>query len=305
LKIRYLKHNQINFIKWNKCIAQSVNEIIYAYVWYLEIVSENWEALVEGDYKSVMPLTYRKKYGIKYLAQPDFTQQLGVFSSSKLDVNLVENFIKAIPKKYKLIEIKFNLINKIENSIFETKLNVNYHLDLIEPYKSLYKKYSTNTKQNIKKSIKNGIYITNHLTANELIRLFAENVGDPLIGMKIQQYDVLRKLISYCLKNNIGKIYSAFDSSNTLCGAVFLIYTKGKIISLISVSSAEGKENRAMFQIFDYIIKTFSEKHFTLDFEGSNIPGIARFNKGFGATPCEYFSLSINKLPWFIKMFKK
>jgi hypothetical protein len=64
-------------------IARSFNGIVYAYSWYLDIVSPGWDALVKDDYKSVMPLTWRKKYGIKYLYQPFFTQQLGVFSSDK------------------------------------------------------------------------------------------------------------------------------------------------------------------------------------------------------------------------------
>ncbi|MEA3446653.1 MAG: hypothetical protein U9R19_18205, partial [Bacteroidota bacterium] len=97
MAIRFLIHKQIDKRKWNQCIKSSVNGIVYAYSWYLDIVSENWEALVEDDYKSVMPLTINEKYGISYLRQPIFTQQLGVFSSQRLDSNLVKTFIKSIP----------------------------------------------------------------------------------------------------------------------------------------------------------------------------------------------------------------
>jgi hypothetical protein len=43
----------------------------------------------------------------------------------------------------------------------------------------------------------------------------------------------------------------------------------------------------------------------TLDFEGSNIPGIARFYKGFGALPQTYYSLHQNRLPKLLQIFKK
>ena len=39
-----------------------------------------WDALVEDDYVSVMPLPYRKKMGVTYIFPPTMTQQLGVFS---------------------------------------------------------------------------------------------------------------------------------------------------------------------------------------------------------------------------------
>jgi hypothetical protein len=305
LKIRYLKHKEIDIKKWNISIARSVNEIVYANSWYLDIVSENWDALVEGDYESVMPLTHKKKYGIQYLAQPDYTQQLGVFSSKKIDAVLVEKFLRAIPKKYKIVQIKLNTINKIESDIFDLKPNANFHLDLIEPYEILQKKYSKNTKRNLNQAKKHGIYLSKGITTNELVKLFVENVGDTLIGMKKSQYDILRRLIAFFLKNNLGKIYAAYDSSNTLCGAVFFILAKKKITSLITVSSPEGKKNKSVFLIFDHIIKLYSEKHMTLDFEGSNIPGIARFNKGFGATACEYMGVNINRLPWILRIFKK
>ena len=62
--IQYLKHNEIDKKKWNDCIDHSVNNLIYSYSWYLDIVCPNWNALLEDDYTSIMPLTAGKKYGI-------------------------------------------------------------------------------------------------------------------------------------------------------------------------------------------------------------------------------------------------
>ena len=62
--IQYLIHNQINQTKWDATIAECGN--IYAYSWYLDIVHPGWDALVEDDYQSVMPLTGGKKFGVDY-----------------------------------------------------------------------------------------------------------------------------------------------------------------------------------------------------------------------------------------------
>src|ERR1019366_1761696 len=97
--VKHISHSKINFKKWDNCIANSVNSAIYAYSWYLDIVSPGWEALVAADYKTVMPLTQNSKYGINYLRQPFFTQQLGVFSTSELTEAILTDFLTAIPEK--------------------------------------------------------------------------------------------------------------------------------------------------------------------------------------------------------------
>ncbi len=47
------------------------------------------------------------------------------------------------------------------------------------------------------------------------------------------------------------------------------------------------------------------KKDLILDFEGSSIPGLARFYKGFGANPSNFFLLKYNNLPFPFKYFKK
>ena len=114
---KYLTNDQIDFDKWDKCIERSYNGIVYAYSWYLDIVSDKWDALVLGDYEVVMPLTWRKKYSITYLVQPVYSQQLGVFSTQKLNTTIVNQFLNSIPEKYKLIDIRLNIF-KSQQSFF-------------------------------------------------------------------------------------------------------------------------------------------------------------------------------------------
>src|SRR5688572_30496222 len=126
--ISYLKHNEIDKKKWDRCIDGSINTLIYAYSWYLDIVSPHWEALVEDDYESVMPLTGNKKYGIHYLYPPYFAQQLGIFFKDKKTEDELEKFIYAIPPHYKFIEINLNTQNFSQFPGYEIKKNTNIEL---------------------------------------------------------------------------------------------------------------------------------------------------------------------------------
>ncbi|TAE87084.1 MAG: hypothetical protein EAY81_04625, partial [Bacteroidetes bacterium] len=105
--IKYLSHQEIDKIKWDDCIAQSNNELIYAYSWYLDIVAPGWEALVLNDYEVVMPLPTTTKY-LNVIYQPFFAQQLGIFNTQNLKHFTVSDFIKAIPAKFKYINICLN-----------------------------------------------------------------------------------------------------------------------------------------------------------------------------------------------------
>ena len=61
-QIQYLSHKEINKTKWDACILNAPNGLIYPYSFYLDHMAKNWDALVFGDYEAVMPLTWNKKY---------------------------------------------------------------------------------------------------------------------------------------------------------------------------------------------------------------------------------------------------
>ncbi len=53
--IKYVSHEVIDREKWDKCIDNSTNGLVYAYSWYLDLICDEWNALIENDYESVFP----------------------------------------------------------------------------------------------------------------------------------------------------------------------------------------------------------------------------------------------------------
>src|ERR1700722_3468437 len=152
--IKYLKHTEIDKAKWDVCIANSFNKNIYANSWYLDVVCPAWEALIDGDYQAVMPLTCNKKYGINYLYQPYFTQQLGILGMDELSNEKMNEFLNAIPSQFRLIEINLNINNSIQNKEFEIKNLPTHLLNLNQSYEAIYSNYSDNLKRNLSKASK-------------------------------------------------------------------------------------------------------------------------------------------------------
>ncbi len=301
LEIKYIKRDDIDTAKWDKCIARSVNGMVYGYSWYLDIVCANWDALVGDDYQAVFPLPFSTKYGISYIYQPFFTQQLGLFSTEPLSHELITNFLDAIPKSYKFIAINLNTYIKAEYPNAKRIPRVTHHLDLIEPYPVLSSRYSTNTKRNISRAIAYNIAVVKSITANDLIELKRNNNTAKLHP---KHFNMVKQLVTQSLGNGVGELYGAYNARNELCAGALFLKSNGKVIYLLASSTIEGKTQRAMFALIDHYINQNSEQNLVLDFEGSTIESIARFYKGFGASPCEYNHIIINRLPWYLKIFK-
>jgi hypothetical protein len=301
--IQYFKYKEIDKKKWDKAIDESVNSLIYVYSWYLDIVSPNWNALVEGDYESVMPLTGNKKYGIHYLFPPYFAQQLGVFSKNKLSGEMVNDFLNAFPPHYKFIEANLNTKNTFDLPGFQLKKNINIELTLDSSYDILKKNYSEDTKRNIKKAAKHSITLQKGIEPAELIKIFRKNIGKKINNLGDKNYEVLLHLVNTCLEKGYAEIWGAHSGEN-LCAGVVWLKKGNRSIFLFSATDQQAKKTGAMFFLIDKFIQEQANTKTILDFEGSNLPGLARFYKGFGSEEYVYLQVRKNNLPKIVKWLK-
>ncbi len=282
MQIRHLRHNSIDYEKWDNAINLSVNQLGYGFSWYLDIVSPDWEALVSDEYEYIMPLTVKRKYGIPYIVQPMLTQQLGIFSSKKISEEIIQLFIKEIP--YYSYEINLN-----ENNNFNTEISElpNYILNLNEHYELIYKKYSKNTIRNIEKARKQNLSVQHNISIDEFVNFYNSTERNFISSDGL----LLEKLLTTGSSKNAIALSGVKNSDNKLISALCIFVTGKRIVYLLPVSNAEGKKSSAMFLQVDDIICNNAGTDMILDFEGSRIEGIARFYKGFGAVNHPYYIL--------------
>ena len=153
--IRFVEYNHIDTNKWDQCIIKSVNSVPYAFSWYLDIVVKQWDALILNDYQAVFPLPTRSKFGFQYSFTPFWVQQLGIFSKTKKDLELIDDFIDNIPKKYRFIELNMNHNCILKNFLYEYKIknNDNYMLILDRSYEEQIHGYSKNLKRKVEYNV--------------------------------------------------------------------------------------------------------------------------------------------------------
>ena len=292
--IHYLEHNAIDKAKWDALIAECGN--IYAYSWYLDIVHPGWEALVEDDYQTVMPLTGGKKFGVNYLFQPFFVQQLGVFSKA-LTPETTEAFMEAIPSRYRFAEIRLNEGNAFAEDIQGVEYHRNVLLDLNQEYNAIRSNYHQNTKRNLAKAESNNLQLVETVIPYHVVALFRDNRGALLDKWGDAEYGVLTHLAKVAQKRNAAFMLGVSEKGvgQLLCAAIFM-KTKDRITFLFSGLTEEGKQRQAMTYLLDQVIQQYARQPITFDFEGSDDDNLARFYLGFGGNETKYPSYCFNRL---------
>lgn len=284
--IKYITRVDLDVKKYDDCIEKSKNTRIYAYSFYLDIVTNSWDVLVLNDYEYVMPITWNRKYLIKYIYNPLWIQQLGVFSSNTISKELIGKFIKAIPKKYLKTSINFNSGNKCLGLSDEI---TNYILPLDASYKELFKKYKY-VRRRVKLQFDSSKFIISSThNCTELIQLFIEQKQEE-VSIKHFDYIRLEKLVSFLhTLKKVDVIVAKSPKGDLLGGAIFL-NDGHRITYLFSSISQIGRDEQVMTFIIDSVIEKYANTHLVLDFEGSMIPGIAFFFKSFGTIKETYFN---------------
>ena len=292
MMIHFLQNSEIDRREWDRCVSSSPNGLIYGMSWYLDLVSPGWCGLEQDGYAAVMPLPLKRKYGIQYVMQPVYAQQFGVYSKNRLSVPETEAFLNSIPQQFRYVALNLNSENEIMSEHFTFSMNNNFVLPLDSDYNTLSSRFSANTGRNLQKS--KGLQISLEGSVDELLTLKLENTGSNRRRIPTQR---IHDFINSVMDHNAGLVCTAASGGNT-CAAVFFLRDEKRFYYLIPVSNPLGKEKKAMFAIVNRIIQEFAGSSYLLDFEGSNIPGIARFFEGFGAVNRPYPSLRINRMPF-------
>jgi len=295
--LKHIKHNEIDFTKWDKTILSSEFPFVFAQSYYLNATSPGWEALIIGDYESVFPLTIKTKFGYKYLPQPPFTSQLGAFGKLTLETELL--FYNFIIENFTLIDVELNYSNQLKNEFISPKKT--YILN----YKNNFQ-FNKNTKRNITKAQNSGLLVQNVFGTDVL--LLSQQYINPFLKEEIHLSDKTIKLLDNLLIN-AQKAQQVFtfkvidDNGNIkafghfLSNGIHALYLKGVVL--------DRNENLgSMHLLIKHAIEYFADKSILFDFSGGSKKGLGDFYKGFGGEEMCYGFLQINSLPKILKLLK-
>ena len=303
--IFYAENKNIDRTRWDELISQSPNGLIYSYSWFLDVVCESWDALVEDEYRAVLPLPRRKKYGIEYIFQPFYTNQFGVISREDVSPEKVNSFLQGIPKRFKYVDIMLNFQNRTNTPDYKITERKAQFLNLNSSYDEIRKKYDSNLKRNLQKAEKNNLTVKEGVPAETVTEYFRNAKGNELGNFSEEDYKTLTKILITASGKGNAFTLGAYNSNNDLLAAAGFLKDNKRIIFLKGGSTAEGRETGAMHLIMDAVIRQEQHKNLLFDFGGSIVETVARFYKSFGAEDYLYLHVKRNLLPLYLRWLKK
>lgn len=321
--IQYLQRAQIDTMQWDNCIASAPNGLIYAYSCYLDKMAVDWDALVLNNYEAVMPLPWKKKWGIYYLAHPPLTASLGIFGTT-VTGELIGRFIKAIPARFKLADLLLNRANILPSSRLQS-MRSNYVLDLHRPYEAIYDRYRNNVRRNVKKAQQLNCRYETGIALEEIIKLARWQIQQQNTNIEEEHYTHFKDLFNYLasLKDtrkgaehnrvmqgndkprSMAETSGVYTSNNELVASCVWFYSHGRAYYILVGNHPNGKTIGASHYLIDRFIYEHAGQELILDFEGSDIASLAFFYSSFGGVKEVYPALQFQRLPWWLNWKSK
>ncbi len=261
-----LEHNKINIHKWDLAIANSHCANIFQFYWYLNLVTNNqWMALIEDDYKTVLPLPFVRKFKKHIIYHNNLLPFLAIcgntfineIKSTQIFELIHKNFIKANFILYKFVDMPADNKLKIKKHQYFSK-------DLIYNYDKNLNSYTNFAHHLIAQSKRDGYYFNNLIKIKGIVKfLISENYSHDLIKI-----ETLKNILLIAQDKNLLFIDAIYDKSSSLAGlAVYLIYQKSATLLILHTKSSLPGKVKSMIKLalIDHFINLNSQKNIKLD----------------------------------------
>lgn len=292
-------------------IADNVATPLWHRPWWLDLVSHpgTWMGYVYEDEDSgcraFMPLYIVRKGGVSIATQPVLTSRLGPWFLYGENTNPdVQNSFREAAMGFFAAQCRKRFFTRInlqpgEHNIapflaagFLAEERVTYLLDLRLTEEVLFQGFNPPLQRQIRKG--NALILCkNQVSPDHLQRAFGSTlrhrgIPDPL------ESGTLNRVHKAILNTDSGVLLSAHTSREAPALAmVYLLWDRDIAFAWI-IASRDGRPPDAysmpwlLWQAIQYARQRGQK---TFDFDGSMVPGVARFFRQFGASPTQYLSL--------------
>ena len=282
------------------------------YEWWNEVVVDNLDVAVakneSGTVVAIWPYSLRKKGPWKMLCQPAFTPYGGpifIYPDGQKRERQYSFELKAselIAKELgEYAELLINCHLNLKNTLgfiwegFEDRKKYTYLLDLEQSEEELFSGFRENIRRQIRKGEKSlqVAQTDDYATMGKLLQeSFAEQEEDyPIEDAKL--YD---RIGAYLKKYNAGEFLAAQDEKGDTHAMLVCVYDKSSAYYLIGGSALAHKNSGAMSLLMHQAILNSKKKGVkAFNFEGSMIPSIEKYLRGFGGELTPYSCLIKNK----------
>jgi len=271
--------------------------------------SKDWMPLLyadkENQTQAVLPLTFTRKRGLRIIHNPSLTPWLGplihyregatALQRYQLECKVYQHFAEVIPR-VPLFRQRFS--PAFQNGLpfqwagFEQRVRYTFRLDLSKTEDALWQ----GLKSSLRNRIRKGQQRLQLQEGGDWTQLYQDlqatlaRQGQAL-GLSETRWETLQ---SYLRQASAGQLHAAVDENGAIAAQVLLVWDKRTSYALVIASrGGVASDSYTMPALLWHCILWSQAKGLpTFDFEGSMLPGPARFFATFGADLVPYYEFT-------------
>lgn len=319
--MRFAVNNSVNNNEIEECNS------VFEQPWWLEVVAPGqWEEITvkdkNGNCIGRLPFVRSKKYSLECCGLPVLTQHAGPWFKLESNMKPVAIFkrVKQVSEKFiECFDSKVNIDLYFHHSFqymlpfiwagYTVEPKFTYVIDNLENLDIIFQGMESKVR-NLIKNVAKKYDITDNVSADDLVRLVGDTFKKQGRSLPMGE-QVLYRLYDEAFKHNAGKIIGAVNKETQQVDSIaFFIYDRHSCYYLLGGKDYEKNTAGAQEAILWEGIKFAATVSEVFDFEGSMIPGIESFFRGFGGTPRVYYrvwrgGITFKLLNWLKPIIKR
>ena len=299
MRAEIIHNSDIDRSKWDDFTTSSSTGHIFNFSWYLDTVFPDWQGLIvseDQDWIAVLPLYPRKKYGFNISLQPLLVRYSGIIRNDHVpDQNQIQEYVKTSLNGFRICHFTspFDFLpDKFK------KQKTTFKLDISNSYEQILAGYKSSLRNKINNFNSEEFIIEEDKSADALIQLYQHYNDIGKFSLTDGYSETLSELFQVALAKNMARIVTAYNSEKQPISSILFFYFNDIIYVFIGLTQQEYKKTAIHPYLIAEEIRKNSGKFKKLDFLGSMIPGVAKFNMSFGSQPYAYQEVIFKKFPF-------
>jgi len=285
--VKLIYRNEIDLEKWDALVRSKSDAAVFSLSAYLDAVAENWCVYVDEKYTKGIAVPFTKRLGVKICYTPKFITYLEWFGTQKSDFPDVITYLKEY-----FSQGFFSILTALDSNASVPCVCQVIPLDSNVIYNSQANRmFSKFEKAHLKLE-----YLQEENTILEIIR---QELPAKVASLDTKALDSLAVLLTALKKEGLLKTLAVTENGEVI-GGLFLVDFNKSVLYLKGAFTVESKKNGAMYGAMKFFIEATRSEQKTVDFGGSRVEGVKRFNTNLGGTDRIYSYFEWNRAPiWF------
>ena len=295
------------------CETEGLRIPLFQQYWWMETVCEDkqWDVLLyenNGTIMGAMPFLYGKKFGIKYILQPQLTPWSGPWLRQEMSDLSHKETLSALAQALhnqhaKLCMQRFSPgMNEWQPFLqyrFKHTTRYTYRFDPL-PEPSTLKELAAKERRKGIEAVENAYIVDRTVDADEFAD-FHIAYWERRSGKDLLSRDFIQRICSTSLNRGQALLYGLRNKNGTLMAARFVVFDSTCAYSLLSALHADSLRNSMTKLVWTMLTDLYGRTK-AFDFEGGMDSGIGHFYHSFGTTKTEIDCIYRSQIPFGTKL---